>query len=148
MSWDPKTALILYQPIDFYAIASKEVSKSVDSTKLSLAKLESAILGYELERRPIGCVHVRKQSIKKMSGFTTKVETYCYRSTAGKIDHLTSKKLAILSLKIDLEKSTQGFERMFSEKIASAEQTMQKLLAICEFYETRHAELVRFQEKP
>ena len=28
MSWDPNTAVVLYQPIDFYAIASKEVSKS------------------------------------------------------------------------------------------------------------------------
>lgn len=46
MSWDPKTALVVYRPLDFYSVAEKEASRTIDETKVALSNKEEELDAY------------------------------------------------------------------------------------------------------
>lgn len=104
MSWDPHTALVLYQPIDFYAVAAKEVSKSIDKTKVTLEEIE---------------------------GRLNKVQQYpqVITVTISKFEEI-QKSLEIVASNLNWE--TRGFEKALDTEIAPLHQTIIRLGLSCE----------------
>lgn len=144
MSWDTKTAVFLYQFIDFYAIAGKEVSKSIDNTKIALEKIEKELSLYEPKAQ--GFWLGGKITVVS-SGLPGGASTMNKGVTATTILKLKGIKSSIEELAKDLIATTKGFERTLAVEIAPANNTIVRLNVICESYLAKHQEILSTQQR-
>lgn len=144
MSWDPNTAVVLYQPIDFYAIGAKEVSKSIGNTKVALEKMEKELSLYEPKSQEFWLG--RKITVVS-AGLPGHANTMNKSVTATKIQKLEEIQSFIEMLAKDLSVATKGFERILALEIAPVNNTIVKLNMICESYLVRHQETLSSQQR-
>lgn len=137
MSWDLNTnvAMVLYQPIDFYAIAAREVSKSIDNTKVALEKLEKEL--NLCEQKAQGYLQGRIVTV-----ISSKVES----DTATKIQKLGEIKFSIKMLAKDLNVATKGFVITFALEIGPVINKMVTMNKICKSYLKDHQEILLTQQ--
>lgn len=55
MSWDPRTALTLYRPIDLCAIATTQAAKSIDNIKIKLEQIKTELNLYKPKEQSFYC---------------------------------------------------------------------------------------------
>lgn len=116
MSWDPNSALVVYQPIDFYALVTQEVSKSINNVSVELEKLTQ-----DLEAH-------KPQAQGSWKGRTVSVISTTNRKKAQTaIEKLKLIQSSIATLSKTLEKGTKGFERALALKINPVNEKIAKL---------------------
>lgn len=143
MSWDPKTAVISYQPIGFYALVTKEVSKSVHDIKMKLELIEKELQLYKTE---IQCSYLGRTITVVRSGVPDSPNAINKEITANKIQKLEGIQSSIQELAKDLNRITQGFESALELEIRPVNMTVVRLNGIVKSLLAKHKNILFSQQ--
>lgn len=147
MDWDPKTAIVLYQPyqpIDIYPIACKEVLKSIHQTKIALDKISDELTPYQ--PKEISSWLGRKVIVVK-SGAPGSENLRNKDVTLNKIQKLEGIKSSLDMVAKDFSQSIQRFDTTFILEIRPVEHQIGLLNEICSTYLLKQREVYDQQTK-
>lgn len=144
MNWDPNTAIIVYQPLDVYSIASKNVLSLIENTENVLTKYENELSQYK--PRGIGFIGNRKVTVL-ISGCKGNRDRIDIETTHKVLQSLEAIESFIFMIWKDFNLFTKGFERSFTHRINSVNGRIVKLISLCKFYKERHFEIGSSQLK-
>jgi hypothetical protein len=141
MSWNPNTAIVLHQPIDFYALTAKYASESMDKAKVALEKIEKELCLYEPEA-PLSWNGMKITVL--VSGLPGGADTRNYKVTMNKIQKLNEIRSSFELIAKDLNVA-MGFERTLALEIEPVNNQFTKLYIRCVCYSAKHKEILALQ---
>lgn len=144
MNLNLTTSEIMRQPISLQAIPANEVSKSIDSTKASLEKIEKEL---NLHQPKASGSFFGKKITVISSGHSGSANATNQNVTATKISKLKEIKSSIEKLANDLKIATKEFEVTLQQEIAPVVDTITRLKDLCELYLAKHQETLSIQER-
>lgn len=139
MSFDPNTAVILYQPIDFQTLAFNEIEKAIGHKKASLDKLGKNLHEY---RPQTHCTWNGKNIIVSYNCKLLDRVGIGAINTETTINHIADIRDSTQRIAESLKEATRGFETKFASEIAAVNRQISSIFKTCATYLESHLEML------
>lgn len=145
MSFDPNTAVVVYQPTDWYAFAAKGVSESLDAGRdiLELMAKDLSLLAPKAEGFFPGIGRITVLS----SGQGGTADEVSANATADKIRRIEGTRSFIEGLEEGFTRTVKGFESTFPVEITSMKDAFMDLQVTCMQHLRQYSILLEQQKK-
>ncbi|WP_068471429.1 hypothetical protein [Candidatus Protochlamydia phocaeensis] len=134
----------MYQPIDFYALAAKKVSKSIVETTLKIDQIEGELNAYAPKEQSLWLG--RKITVIR-SGISGSANARNKDSAADKIEKIQIIQRSIQSLAEEFKQSVKGFQTTLAAEILPVDEKIKKLNALCESHLAKYHEILNSQNR-